>query len=370
MDSYPNITDILTRGRKSETFPGIFLLFARKGDIRYKKAVGSASLIPYESELTEDTIFDIASLTKVMATTSALMMLVKEKSIGLKEKASCFIPSLEDHGKGEITIRHLLCHSSGLPAWRPFYQKINKGKDFIPDLKTKDMVYKLVHQEPLIYPVGEDSKYSDLGFILLQEIIETVANMSLDRFCHETIFKPLGMEKTFFVPLPDKSRKKEEFAATEDCPWRKRVLRGEVHDDNAYAMGGVAGHAGLFATGEDIYVFAKEVLDTLKGKGRLFLKEILEEFVKREGSVEGSTMALGWDTPSRVFSTSGKYFSEGSIGHTGFTGVSLWIDIKREIIIILLSNRVHPSRENEAFNRFRPYIHDTVMEELLKEDHG
>lgn len=370
MDSYPNITDILKRGRKSETFPGIFLLFAKKGDIRYKRAVGFASLAPYESRLTEDTLFDIASLTKVMATTSALIMLVKEKSIRQEDRASCFVPSLEEHGKGAITIRHLLCHSSGLPAWRPFYQKINKGKDFTPDLKTKDKVYELVHQEPLIYPVGEDSKYSDLGFILLQEIVEKVTETTLDRFCDEKIFKLLDMKKTFFVPLPGTGKKKEKFAATEDCPWRKRVLRGEVHDDNAYAMGGVAGHAGLFATGEDIYIFAKEVLDTLKGKGRLFPGNILKEFVKREGSVDGSTRALGWDTPSKVFSTSGKYFSEKAIGHTGFTGVSLWIDIKREIIIVLLSNRVHPSRENETFNRFRPYIHDIVMEELLKKDHG
>lgn len=368
MDSYPNITDILKRGRKSGTFPGIFLLFAKKGDTMYKKAVGSASLIPYESELTEDTIFDIASLTKVMATTSALMMLVKEESIKLEDRASRFIPSLEEHGKEKITIRHLLCHSSGFPAWRPFYNELNKGKDFTPDAKAKKKIYDMVHLEPLVYPVGEDSKYSDLGFILLQEIIEAVTGMTLDRFCDEKIFKPLRMERTFFIPLPDKSKRKENFAATEDCPWRKRVLKGEVHDDNAYAMGGVAGHAGLFATGEDIYIFAKEVLDTLKGKGKLFPKETLKEFVKREGSVKGSTRALGWDTPSKVFSTSGKYFSEESIGHTGFTGVSLWIDSKREVIIILLSNRVHPSRENETFNRFRPYVHDVVMEELLKEN--
>ena len=367
---YPKITDILERGKKSRIFPGIFLLFAHKGAIKYKKAIGYASLVPEKTSLQESAVFDLASLTKTIATTSALMLLVQEKEIGLDDKASRFVPSLERHGKSEITIRHLLTHSAGFPAWRPYYREICKRRDFTPGSIIKRAVYEMVHREPLVSPVGKESRYSDLGFILLGEIIENVSEKSLDKVCREKIFKRLGMDNTFFIPLDEKKHQKNRlFAATEDCPWRKRVITGEVHDDNAYVMGGVSGHAGLFSTGEDVSLFAKELLDILRGEKGFVSQKILREFVTRQNLVKNSTWALGWDTPSRILSTSGKYFSEESIGHTGFTGVSLWIDLKREIVVVLLSNRVHPSRENEVFNRFRPYIHDRGMEELLKEEH-
>jgi len=370
-EEYPKITDIMERARKSSIFPGAYLLFAKRGDIKYKKAFGHSSLVPEISELREDTIFDIASLTKVIATTTALMLLVRDKYLEVDDKASKFIPSLVKYGKSDITLRHLLSHSSGLPAWKPYYKEVCNNDRMIPNHTTKNLIYEMVHKEKLIYPLGEDFQYSDLGFILLEEVIEKVSGQSLENFCDERIFSPLGMKNTFYIKLADKRNlAKEKFAATEECPWRKRVLRGEVHDANAYAMGGVAGHAGLFAIGGDIYIFAKEILEIFRGREGMIPKEILEKFIKRQEIVKHSSRALGWDTPSRIFSTSGRYFSNESIGHTGFTGVSLWIDLKREIIVILLSNRVHPTRENQTFNRFRPYIHDIVMEELLNKDNG
>lgn len=369
LDEYSKITDIMNRARKNEIFPGAFLLFARGGKLEYEKAFGHASLFPEVFELKEDTLFDIASLTKVMATTTAIILLIRDGYLEIDDRASKFIPSLNKYGKGDITIRHLLSHSSGFPAWKPYYEKACDNEGIIPDQTTRNFVFEMVHKEELIYPVGTDSKYSDLGFILLGEIIEGLTENSLEDFCKEQIFNPLNMKDTFYLRLPrEKNSEKERFAATENCPWRKRMLRGEVHDANAYAMQGIAGHAGLFATGKDVYLFAREILKSLKGESKLIPKEMMEEFSRRQGIVRNSSRALGWDTPSRIFSTSGKYFSKNSIGHTGFTGVSLWIDLKREIIIVLLSNRVHPSRENEVFNRFRPYIHDEVMKELLKDE--
>lgn len=370
-EKYSKITDIMERARKSSIFPGAYLLFAKRGNIKYKKVFGHGSLVPEISELREDTIFDIASLTKVIATTTALMILVRDRYLEIDDRASKFIPSLVRYGKSDITLRHLLCHASGLPAWKPYYKVVCNADRIVPNHTTKNLIYEMVHKEKLVYPLGEDSQYSDLGFILLEEIIEKASGKSLENFCNDRIFNPLGMKNTFYIKLADKRNiEKERFAATEKCLWRKRVLRGEVHDANAYAMGGVAGHAGLFATGEDIYFFAKEMLEIFKGKEGMIPKETLEKFVKRQESVKHSSRALGWDTPSRIFSTSGRYFSNESIGHTGFTGVSLWIDLKREIVVILLSNRVHPTRENPTFNQFRPYIHDVIMEELLKEDNG
>lgn len=368
IDEYSKITDIMNRALKNEVFPGAILLFSKGEQLKYKKAFGYASLLPEKSKLKEDTLFDIASLTKMIATTTAIMLLIKNGNLDIDDRASRFIPSLDEYGKNDITIRHLLNHSSGFPAWKPYYKEAFDNEELTPNRHTRDKVFEMVQKENLIYPLGTDSKYSDLGFILLGEIIECITQKSLLDFCNDSIFSPLGMKKTFYIKLPHKEDiENENFAATENCPWRKRVIRGEVHDANAYAMQGIAGHAGLFATGGDVYLFAREILEGLKGKSSLIKKEIIEEFSKRQSIVKNSSRALGFDTPSKIFSTAGSYFSENSIGHTGFTGVSLWIDIEREIIIVLLSNRVHPSRENEVFNRFRPYIHDEVMKELLKD---
>jgi serine-type D-Ala-D-Ala carboxypeptidase len=200
-------------------------------------------------------------------------------------------------------------------------------------------------------------------------VVEQVAGMSLDRFCHERIYRPLGLRATGFIDSSTARTRKfepvpEMFAATENCPSRKRILIGEVDDENAFAMGGVAGHAGLFAPAREIDRIAAELIAIYHGRSNFVPEEIVREFWTRDGAVPGSTWALGWDMPSPIHSSSGHHFPPTAIGHLGFTGTSLWIDPDRQIAILVLTNRVHPSRENQAIREFRPKIHDLIMEAI------
>ena len=207
--------------------------------------------------------------------------------------------------------------------------------------------------------------------MLLAEIVEQISGRTLDRFCQERIFQPLGLESTFFVDLTQMWGRRgrpnqEKTAATENCSWRRRVLCGEVHDENAYAMGGVAGHAGLFSTAMDLHRFIAQLGKCYEGKSDYLPQTIVKEFLTRDKTVQGSTYALGWDTPSSKDSTSGDLFSPFSVGHLGFTGVSLWWDLEKRCHIILLTNRIHPSRNNNKIRDFRPAIHDLILKTLFQ----
>lgn len=338
------IVSAITSGVEEGVFPGAVLL-ATKGRKRIFEAAGWACLLPRRIRMTKETIFDLSSLTKPVATTYAIMCLNRDGRLDLRDRLKKFFKVPDD--KAAITIQHLLSHSSGLPAWRPYYRKY-QGDDIV----------ERILRERLIYSPGLRSIYSDLGFILLGRIIEEASGRSLDRFCEEAVFTPLGMHDTSFHPL------KQRCAATELCPWRKRIIIGEVHDENAWAMGRPAGHAGLFSTAPDLLRFSKEIMRCYSGKDGLIPKKIVCQFLKRQ-PIPGSTWALGWDTPTPGKSTSGKFFSRQSVGHLGFTGTSLWIDLSRKIIILLLTNRIHPSRKNEGIRRFRPMIHDLVMKRLM-----
>jgi len=205
--------------------------------------------------------------------------------------------------------------------------------------------------------------------MLLGEAIELLTRMPLDRFCHDRIFRPLGLRSTAFVDLTALRTRRlapvtEMIAPTERCPWRKRVLCGEVHDDNAYAMGGVAGHAGLFASAADVDALATRLGACWRGEDDFLPGEIVGEFWRRDATVEGSTRALGWDTPSPSDSSAGSRMSRSAVGHLGFTGTSLWIDVERNANVILLTNRVHPRRDNERIREVRPRVHDAIVEAL------
>jgi CubicO group peptidase (beta-lactamase class C family) len=211
--------------------------------------------------------------------------------------------------------------------------------------------------------------YSDLGFILLGAVIEEVSGMTLDRFCHERIFRPLGLRATAFIDLSLLRARRlepvtEMIAPTERCPWRKKVLCGEVHDDNAYAMGGVAGHAGLFSSAKDLDTILCRLKECYRNTAPFIPQRIVQEFWTRDQAVSDSTWCLGWDTPSPTNSSSGAYFSPHSVGHLGFTGTSAWLDLEHDRHVILLSNRVHPSRDNEQIRAFRPHIHDLIVKAL------
>jgi CubicO group peptidase (beta-lactamase class C family) len=288
--------------------------------------------------VTAATIYDLASLTKVIATTTMAMILVDEGRLDLDRPV-----------REGVTVRHLLTHSSGLPALAPFFKEI----------RGRDAYVERIRAMALEYPPGSRSVYSDPGIILLGAVLEEVAGQPLDAFVRERVLEPLGMKDTMYRPPPGLLPR---IAPTEVDPWRGRLVRGEVHDENAFAMGGIAPHAGLFGTAGDLSRFARMMLD---GGRPLVSRETIELFTRKAG-IPGSDRALGWDTKSAEGSSAGTLFSPRSFGHTGFTGTSMWIDPERQLYVILLTNRVHPTRENNLIREARPAVADAVVSALLR----
>ena len=355
-------------------FPGAVVLVGKGDEIVFERVFGSRSLVPEKAPMQMDTIFDLASLTKPLATTTAIILLVREKKIRLEDRVTRFFPNFGVFGKTHVTFRHLLAHCSGLPAWRPYYEDIVKGEkggkiNFVASRAAKSYVFEQIHREKSVSPPGTQSLYSDLGFILLGEVVEEITGWTLDRYCQDKVFKPMGLRSTSFVDLTLLRTRRlqpvqEMIAPTEHCPWRKKVLCGAVHDDNAYAMGGVAGHAGLFASARDIHIYLTRLRRCYRGDDPFLPAPLVMEFLTRDETVKGSSYALGWDTPSPEDSSSGSCFSPHSVGHLGFTGTSVWWDLEKDCHIILLSNRIHPSRSGDKIKAFRPYIHDLIMKTL------
>lgn len=356
-------------------FPGAVLLVRDGTHVFYQRAVGCRQLEPQRAPMAEDTIFDLSSLTKPLATTTAIMLLVRDGKLQLDDRATRFLHNFGVHGKTHVTLRHLLSHSSGLPAWRPYFKDIlaieKRGEkiNFVGSAAAKEYVFDQIGRERPAAPAGTMAVYSDLGFMLLGALVELASGTALDRFFQERVARPLGLRALSFIDLGMVRARRirpaiERIAATERCPWRKRVLCGEVHDDNAYAMGGVAGHAGLFGSARDVDTLATRLADCWAGTDPFLPAAVVRAFWARDRAVAGSTWALGWDTPSPEQSSAGRYFSPTTVGHLGFTGTSLWIDLERRRHIILLSNRVHPTRDNALIKEFRPHLHDLVNEAL------
>jgi CubicO group peptidase (beta-lactamase class C family) len=358
-------------------FPGAAVIVKQAGRVLYRHACGFRRLEPDRAPLDIETIFDVASLTKPLATTLAVLLCITEHSIHFEDPVSRFLPDFQGPGKERITIRHLLSHASGLPAWRPYFQSIREqekspGTETFLVLGTRharEWVYTQIQHDPLEATPGERAVYTDLGFILLGAIVERLSATTLDAYCQQRIFQPLALHHTAFLNQESHSQgifaRPDHIAATERCPWRKRVICGEVHDDNAYAMGGVAGHAGVFSTVDDVDRLVSCLVDCYHGKHDFVPPALLQQCWIRDGQVPGSTWALGWDTPSPQQSSAGELFSAHSVGHLGFTGTSVWIDLERQVHVILLTNRVHPSRDNTAIRDFRPRFHNAVMKVVL-----
>ena len=310
--------------------------------------------------VTADTIYDLASLTKVVATTTAAMLLKDRGLLELDRPVAFylhdFVPPYDLATgpfwaeRGGVTVRHLLAHTTGLPAYEKFF------------LRAREKFHVL--DEALALPLeeipGSKTVYSDVGFILLGEILERVSQQSLDEFCQKEIFAPLGMRQTRFNPPRELW---ERIAPTEDDPdFRKRLVRGEVHDENAWVMGGVAGHAGLFGTAGDLASFCRMMLSGGRlDDAALLAPATVQEFTRAWPAAEGSARGLGWDKPGESPSC-GRHFSASSYGHLGFTGTSLWMDPEKSLFVILLTNRIHPTRANEAIRQVRPAVHDAVAE--------
>jgi len=372
--SFENVEREMDAAVGRRVFPGAVLLVREGTQVFYHRAFGHRSLEPEVTQMSEDTIFDVSSLTKAFATSVAMMLMVKDGKIGLEDRVTRFFHNFGVHGKTHITFRHLLTHSSGLPAWKPYFKGVlqieREGRiNFLGSHGAKAHVYQELQRERLEGQPGKQAVYSDLGFMLIGAAIEEISGMTLDRFCHDRIFRPLGMRATGFVDLSLLRTRRmqpvtEMIAPTERCPWRKKILCGEVDDDNAYAMGGVAGHAGLFASAKDLDVLLCRLKDCYRGGSQMIPQRVAREFWTRDESIPGSTWCLGWDTPSPVGSSAGTHFSAHSVGHLGFTGTSVWLDLERDRHVILLSNRIHPSRDNELIKAFRPFIHDVIVAAL------
>jgi len=352
--------------------PGAVVLarMPREGEILEHASVrGLAVVRPERLPMARETIFDLASLTKVMATTTGILLLVSDGLVALDDPVAKFLPHFGERDKEGVTLRHLLTHSSGLKPWRAFQEPLlererKKGESLIGTPAAHDFVIESICRSALVHEPGTAAVYGDLDFIILGAVIEAVTHQGLDEFCRERIFGPLGLTHTGFVPLgpagpPEGPRR--GFAATENCSWRGRILWGEVHDPNASVMGGVAGHAGLFAPADDVMRFGQSVLDVWHGRSDALPRELLQQFTERLGLPEGSDWALGWDTPTAGASSAGSHFSPRSVGHLGFTGTSLWIDLEAEAVVVILTNRVHLVAKRSKFD-LRPRIHDLIRE--------
>ncbi len=361
----------LRQATDSGAVPGVVVCVASHGQVVWHRAYGAAALTPEYCPMQCDTLFDLASLTKVVATTSLLLLAHHEGVCHLDDALQHFYSQTRGTPLGSATVRQLLAHTGGLAAWAPLYQAL------LPDgpachttssaAARRHQTIQTILQEPLASPPGSRMLYSDLGFILLADIVETCYRQPLDLLFRERVAQPLGLHCTGYRPLDGPSplpASPTAYAATEACPWRARVLVGEVHDENAWAMGGVAGHAGLFATVEELWRFAHALLETAAGRRDWLPPALLRESWQRHATPPGTTRALGWDTPTPGRSSSGDYFSEQSIGHLGFTGCSLWIDLARQVIVILCTNRVHPSRQATGITSLRPAVHNLIMRAL------
>jgi CubicO group peptidase (beta-lactamase class C family) len=277
-----------------------------------------------------------------------------------------------------------LRHTSGLPAHRSFYETVMVE----PESERQNLMRQLVFKEPLVAEPGQKQIYSDLGYIILAWVIEKVAGCKLDKFVREEIYQPLGIKDLFFIRINNKNRirfnskKYKLFVPTEICPWRKKMLRAEVHDDNAWSVGGIDGHAGLFGTASGVWEILNEIMSVLHGKESILVnRAILKGFLEKKGRVvevavqsvtnrkpeivDKFDMVAGFDTPSLKGSSAGRYFSPDSIGHLGFTGTSFWMDPLKSLIVVLLSNRVHPTRNNQKIKEFRSEKHDLIFETLF-----
>jgi CubicO group peptidase (beta-lactamase class C family) len=353
--------------------PGAVVLarMPREGEvIEHVSVRGHAVLRPERLPMTRETIFDLASLTKPLATTTAILWLVHDGAVGLDDPVSKYLPLFSERDKDGVTLRHLLTHSSGLKPWRAYHELLREkerktGERLLATPAAREIVIDRVLRSGLVHEPGAAAVYGDLDFIVLGALVEAVAHCGLDAFCRDRIFAPLGMRDTFFAPLVGGDGLAESVrrrvAATENCPWRERVLWGEVHDPNAWAMGGVAGHAGLFSSADDVMRFAQVILDVWHARSDALPRELLRGFAERQELPPGSDWALGWDTPTLAASSSGHHFSPRSIGHLGFTGTSLWIDLEREAVVAMLTNRVHQVAKKSRFD-LRPVVHDLILE--------
>ena len=359
-DRFAPIADILRRAVEAHAFPAACIELGHAGGVRWNAAFGALTFHPYAPAATPRTIFDLASLTKVLATTTLAMRAVDGGRLALDDPLERWLPQWRGRDRAGVTVRHLLTHSAGLSAWLPLYRDCTGRVEF----------EYAICSLPLEYAPDTQSVYSDLGFILLGFILEDAAPRTPGFAGARGAYDPA-------TSLPEQFRRiasyltpdplafnpprdwRSRCAPTEFDPWRGRLLTAEVHDENCWALAGAAGHAGLFGTAAAAGAFARAALHTLAGESLLARPDTMRRFIARAG-IPDSSRALGWDTMLPT-SSCGTRLSPTAIGHTGFTGTSLWIDWERDLYIVLLTNRVHPTRQNNAIREIRRRVHEEAI---------
>jgi CubicO group peptidase (beta-lactamase class C family) len=344
------VRELLERELKQGTFPGAVLSVVSKDQILYSTHLGSAQLEPEQRKMQADTIFGLASLTKVIVTASSIMKLVEMGRINIYDYIKEYFPELPE-AKEEITVFHLLTHSSG-------YQAIVKLWD--QGLEYQEKI-KYILDLPLENEVGELVNYSDPNFILLGELVQRVSGKSLQEFSQQHFFSPLEMKNTAYKPLNILKVDQSRIAASEYCSWRKKIIVGEVHDENAYSLGEISGHAGLFSNADDLAKFVMMLLNegTYQDQ-QIFSPLTIQRMRQNWTAALNQNRALGWDLRNNFRSSGGLLLSNQAYGHTGFTGTSIWIDPALELGVIFLTNRVHPTRDNVDIISLRPRLHNLI----------
>ena len=333
--------------------PGASVAVGRYGRLVHLKGYGTLDYSARSAVVEENTVYDLASLTKVIATTTSAMILEETGKLDLNRPVRDYLPELDAPDKAGITVRMLLTHTGGLEAYAPLYRQARGQAEYLKEINAR----------PLASAPGTQTVYSDWDMVLLQAVIERVAGMSLDNFADGHLFKPVGMSDTRFHPDTNDRAYRRRIAPTTSDELRGGPLQGTVHDANAWAMGGVSGHAGLFSTARDVAAFAQLLLDGgTYANVRIVSPQTIARWTSRQGP--GTSRALGWDTPAPA-SSAGRYFSPRSFGHTGFTGTSLWIDPERGVFVVLLTNRVNSRGEGTRHVQLRRDVSDAVQRAIL-----
>jgi CubicO group peptidase (beta-lactamase class C family) len=345
---------VLEHAVAQRAFPGAAFGVLAGGKILALDGVGGFTYDQPTEAVNASSVYDLASVTKVIATTSMAMFLYQRGELSLERPLAQILPVFaQDEAAGsaryQVTLRMLLAHASGLPGY---------ARLFASSADREELLNACLRL-PLEAAPGSRAEYSDPGFILLGQALEAIASERLEAFCAREVFAPLGMTSTCFRPPAD--WRSAIPPTEEDTTFRRRIIQGEVQDENCFILGGAAGHAGLFSNALDPLLYAQSLL-TPEGK-QLFAPETVQLFTVRTGLPPGSSRALGWDTPSQP-SSSGRYFSPHSAGHLGYAGTSLWIDFERQVTIVLVTNRTWPDRQSQAIRTVRPAFHDAVMRAL------
>ena len=367
----------LEEGVREAVFPGAVLLVLKGGEVQFLGARGQrATRLPRAedpSSITTDTVFDLGHVSGTVATTTTLMKLVDGGRLAIDDRVSRYLQTFGVLGKSAITIRQLLNHTSGLAAWHPFYEeldRLNSGarRGVFSSRGATDYILNVIKRCQLKSTPGSKMLQSDLGFMLLGEIIEMLTGLPLDKATAKYITQPLGLRSTSFIDLSLLKRRglhpvSELIAPTEECAWRGRVLCGEAHDENAWAMGGVAGHSGLFSTVRDLGVLCSELIKAYHGNSSFLSSQTVRAFWQAQSEL--GAWRLGWEAPTRENGLAPANFSAESVGVASLTGCSIWLVPEMSISVVLLSNRINLGRSNKRIVAFRTALHEAIIGSLV-----